>query len=86
VARAAKRSEETVGDNEAFVTLMQLAREDPQVGQVLQSILARPALQRKALVKALVDDMTRRAAPADFVQAIAALLDDEAARKAAEII
>ena len=83
---ASKKQDNTVGDNETFVTLIQLAREDPQVGQTLRSILAQPPLQRKALVKALVDDMSRQSAPADFVQAIAALLDDEVARKAAEII
>ena len=83
---ASKKQGNTVGDNETFVTLIQLARQDPQVGGTLRTILAQPALQRKALVKALVDDMSRRSAPADFVQAIAALLDDEVARKAAQII
>ena len=86
MVRSAKRSGKTVGDNDTFVTLIQLAREDPQIGLVLKSILAQPALKRKSLVKALVDDMTRQSAPADFIQAIAALLDDEVARKAAEII
>jgi hypothetical protein len=86
LVRPAKENGKTVGENDTFVTLIQLARQDPQVGLVLKSILAQPALKRISMVKALVDEMARRSAPADFVGAIAALLDDEVARKAAEML
>jgi hypothetical protein len=75
----------TIADNDTFVTLIQLAREDAEIRKTIQAILSQPPL-RKAMVKALIDDMTRRSAPVDFVTAVAALLDDEIARRAGEII
>jgi hypothetical protein len=75
-----------IGDNEAFVTLMRVAQEDPAVKRTLTAILAMDAFQRKSMLNTLIQDMKLKGAARDFVSAIETLLDDDVAERAVEVI
>ena len=81
-----KKTPKTVGDNEVFVTLIRVAQEDADVRRTLIGILKQPPFHRKSMLNTLIQTMKAQRAPAEFVAAIAALLDDEVAQKAAEVI
>lgn len=75
-----------VSDNETFVTLIQLAQEDEGIRRTLIAILSQDEFNRKSMLNTLIQEMKLKSAPADFVGAIGALLDDDVARKASEMI
>jgi hypothetical protein len=76
----------SVGDNASFVTMILAAREDPAIRAALEAILALPTSQRRSFINTLTADMKKGAAPADFVEAIAYLQDDEVAQKVREAL
>jgi hypothetical protein len=76
----------SVGDNDRFVTMILAAREDATMKAALESILALPPALRKSFITTLTADMKRNRAPADFIEAIAYLQDDEVARKVCEAL
>lgn len=66
-------STESVGDNEAFVKLIQVAKEDSNINKTLISILSMDPFQRKSAIGSLIEDMQLKGAPKKFVAAIANL-------------
>jgi len=78
--------QKSVGDNETFVTLIRVAQEDPEVRKTLAGILGQSPFHRKSLLNTLIQEMKLKGAPADFVFAIGALLDEAVAQQAAELI
>ncbi len=62
------------------------ARENAAMNETLKAILALPLSQRKSLINTLTADMKKKAAPADFIEAIAYLQDDEVAQKVREAL
>jgi hypothetical protein len=81
-----RRSKQTVGDNEAFVTLVSAAREDRDLQRTLSRILSLPTFQRNSILSSMIQEMVLRAEEADLIAAVSALLDDDVAAKAAELI
>lgn len=81
-----RRKPKTVGDDEVFVTLLRVAQEDAGVRRTLSGLLKHPAFHRRSLLNTLIHTMKLQGAPADFVAAISALLDDKVAEKSAELI
>ena len=81
-----RRSKPTVGDNPAFVTLMAVVREDPELSRSLSMVLSLPSFQRQSLLNSMIQEMTMRSEQADLIAAVSALLDDAVAAKAAEMI
>ena len=75
-------STESVGDNEAFVKLIQVAKEDSNINKTLISIISMDPFQRKSAIGSLIEDMQLKGAPKKFVAAIANLRDDEVADRA----
>ena len=75
-------STESVGDNEAFVKLIQVAKEDSNINKTLISILSMDPFQRKSAIGSLIEDMQLKGAPKKFVAAIANLRDDKVADRA----
>jgi len=71
----------TVADNETFVTLIRVAREEPEVRKTLAAILGQPAFHRKSLLNSLIEEMRLKGAPVAFVSALGALLDDGVAER-----
>ena len=76
----------TVGEVEGFVNMLLAACESRKVNDQLEKLLAMPDEKRRATVHAWVSDLLIAKAPAEFVQAIACLLDDRVAEKAYEVI
>jgi len=75
-----------VGDNQAFVTLVDAAREDRELARRVSAILRLPSFQRHSLLNSMVQEMTLRSEKADLIAAVSALLDDGVAEKVAELI
>jgi hypothetical protein len=77
---------ETAGDNHSFVTLMLVAQEEPEIRDTLAAILCQPSARRKYELHKLIGSMKAQGADADFVSAIEALLDDQVAETAYELV
>lgn len=75
-----------VADQELFVSLVQTAKEDEAIRSRLRAILRQSAFHRKSMLNTLIAELKIQSAPAEFVQAIACLLDDDVARKARELL
>ena len=73
-------------DNELFVALVRVAREDAQIRKTVLAILALPALQRKSLLGSVVRDMTLQGEPRDLIAAVEALRDSDVAEKVREVL
>ncbi len=80
------KSKKSVGDNDAFVTLVKVAQNDPEVHATLVAILGQPPFHRKSLLNRLIQDMRVKGAPRNLISAIAELLDDSVAEKVADVI
>lgn len=76
----------TVGDNDSFVTLMLVAQEYPEIRNTLVALLVQPSSRRKYELQKLIASIRAQGAAADFVLAMTALLDDQVADDAYELI
>jgi hypothetical protein len=81
-----KKKARTVGDDETFVSLMRVAQEDPDIRRVIVGILAQSPFNRQSMLNTLIAEMKLKSAPVDFIRAIASLLDDDVAIKAARLL
>ena len=81
-----RKSGQSIAENEAFVTLIQVAQEDPDVKEQLSAILRLDDFNRKSALNTFLQEMQLKRAPREFVSAIASLLDDEVAEKALEML
>jgi len=73
-------------DDETFVSLIQLAREDSEMGQTLQGLLGLDDFNRKSLLGSWIEEARLRGAPEEFVRALGYLRDDDIARQARELL
>jgi hypothetical protein len=80
------KRKQSVADNDAFVTLIRVGQDDPEIHQTLVPILRQPPFHRKSLLNTLLQDMRAQGAPKNLISAIAELLDDAVAEKVAEAI
>jgi hypothetical protein len=76
----------TVGEIDAFITMLRVACDDKNVYARLERILSMPDQKRQALVHTWINDMLIGQAPKNLIQAIACLLNDDVAEKAYEVI
>ena len=75
-----------VSQDDTFITLIQVAREDPEVGMNLKRILSLDGKRRKIFITSWLEDMKHQGAPADFMAAVSYLIDDDIAEKALALI
>ena len=75
-----------MGDNETFVHLIQIAREETEIRRQMLGILSLDAFNRKSALNIFIQEMNPKDAPREFVSAISSLLDDGVARRALEIL
>lgn len=80
------KRKKTVGDNDAFVTLVRVAQDDPEIRATLVGILRQPPFHRKSLLNSLIQDMRAQGAPASLISALGELLDDAVAEKVTDAI
>ena len=76
----------SVGDVAGFITLLRAACDDKSMNDALDKLLSMPDERRKAFVHSWVSDLLVKQAPANFVEAIACLLDDAVAEQAYQVI
>ncbi|TAN41806.1 MAG: hypothetical protein EPN22_14165 [Nitrospirae bacterium] len=81
-----KRHDDIEGVNDTFVTLIRVAQEDDGVRKTLMTILSLPPFHRKSMLNTMINEMKMKSSPADFVAAIACLLDDEIAERAIGVL
>jgi len=81
-----RRPEKTVGDNETFVTLIRVAQEKPEARKTFGGILRQSPFHRQSMLNTLIEEMKLKGAPAEFVSALSALLNDDVADRAMEMI
>ncbi len=75
-----------IPQNEPLVTLVRVAQENGEVRAWLSGLLALDDFNRKSAVQTLLANLRLQQAPGDFIEAVAALLDDGVARRAAELL
>ena len=75
-----------VVDNEKFITLMKLAREEPDVRKRLKVICSLDSFNRRSVLNTWLDDLKLQGAPGDYIEALSFFLDDHVAEKALELI
>ena len=80
------KAKNTVGQIDAFITLMRVVQENPDIRKTLAVILHQPPFHRKSLLNTLIREITLKGAPADFISALNELLNDDVAEKLAELI
>jgi hypothetical protein len=76
----------TFGDVEGFINMLLAACEDEGMNETLQILLSQPDERRRAIVHRLLERLRERAAPASLIDAMACLLDDDAAERAYQVI
>lgn len=81
-----RKKPKTIAGNDVLVALLRVAQEDADVRRTLTGLLRLPPFHRKSMLNTLIQTMKLQHAPKDFVAAIAALLNDDVAQKAAETI
>jgi|GEM_PF-1338794 len=84
--RKNRMADKTVADQKVFVSLIRTAQEDAALRSRLRMILAQPPFHRRSLLNTLLEELKLQSAPADFVRAIACLLEDDVASKARELL
>lgn len=82
----AKKDRRPVAENEKFITLIQVSRDDPELRQALKSILSLNDFNRKSFLNTHLEELKFKKAPKGFIDALSCLLDDDVARQALEII
>jgi len=75
-----------LGTAEPLVGLIETTREDKSFRQEISAILRLPPFHRHTFLNGWIEEARRRAAPAEFVAALSALLDDDIAAKARQLI
>jgi hypothetical protein len=81
-----QKTNPSVGANEAFVTMMGVAKEDAEIKMQLITILSQNRFNRASILNSYIEDLRLQKAPKEFIAAIACLLDDRIAAKALEIL
>jgi hypothetical protein len=81
-----KKQDQSPGDNETFVRLIQLAQEDSQIGDQLRALLSVDEFNRQSVIRSMLDEMRLDNAPAELISAFACLLDDRIADKAIKVL
>jgi hypothetical protein len=75
-----------ITQNEDFLRLVQVVKEEPQIRQTLKSILGLDNFNRKSALNTWLEELTLKQAPKKFISALSCLLDDDIARKTLDII
>ncbi len=81
-----KKQPRPAADNETFVRLIQVARENPAIRNRLKTILSLETFHRKSALNTFIEEMRLKGAPQEFVSAIACFLDNVVANKALRIL
>jgi hypothetical protein len=76
----------TFGEVDGFITMLLAACEDRGMNETLEMLLSQPDAIRRSVVYRLLERLKENHAPRQLIEAVACLLDDQAAEKAYEVI
>ena len=76
----------SVAEDETFIRLIQVAQEDPEIGNRLKSILSQDDFNRRSLINTWIEELKLQKAPSDFIQALSHFLDESVAQSALELL
>ena len=85
ISRVKVRFEQTSVE-EPFVTLIQVAKESPDIRNTLLSILQEDEFHRTSMINTLMEEMRYKGAPDALITAMSSLLDHRVAQKAYELL
>ena len=85
IARLKNKSED-IFIEEPFITLIQVAKETPDIKNTLLSILREDEFHRSSMINTLMEEMRYKGAPDALITAMASLLDHRVAQKALELL
>lgn len=72
--------------DEVFVNLIRVAQEDPKIHTFINEVVSMREFDRLSLINTFIKEMALKGAPAEFIQAIAALRDTDLAEKIKELL
>jgi hypothetical protein len=81
-----KKQQSTVNVEEAVATLLRLAKDDELIESTLKVILSKNATLVKPLTNTWIDDLKKKNASEELVQAATSLLDFNVAKKVREAL
>jgi len=82
-----KRKKATrVSENEDFITLIRVAREDPEVCKSLKAVLSLDSFNRLSLLNTWLEQMQFQNAPPELIQAVSGLTDYDVAGRALKVL
>ena len=81
-----ENQKKNIVDNESFILLIQLAKENKKIKDRILMILKLDSFNRISLLNTFISEMSLKGAPKDFVEAFAYLKDDTIANEAIKII
>jgi len=76
----------SAGDDETFIRLIQIARDNPEIREKILGILYMDPFNRKSALNTFIEQMRLKGAPREFVSAVACFLDDQVAESALSIL
>ena len=85
ISRVKIRSEQTPIE-EPFITLIQVAKETPDIRNTLLSLLKENEFHRTSMLNTLMEEMRYKGAPDALITAMSSLLDHRVAQKAYELL
>lgn len=80
------KKDASVADEETFVRLIQVAREDPAIRDQLRALLSLDDFNRQSAIRSMLEEMRLNRAPGELISAFACLLDRQIAEKAMEVL
>ena len=86
IMRLFTKKPRSAGDDETFVRLIQIARENPEIREKILGILCMDPFNRKSALNMFIEQMRLKGAPRDFISAVGCFLDDQVAEKALTIL
>jgi len=81
-----RKRKKFAGQNDPFITLIRVVQENTEIRERLFTILTLDKFNRESILNSYLEEMRLKQAPAEFISAIACLLDDDIAQKALEIL
>jgi hypothetical protein len=72
--------------NAEFITLIQVASENREMGKRLKAILSMDSFNRKSMLNTWIEELRMKQAPASLITSLAFLLDDKIAETAFAVI
>ena len=76
----------TLGDNQAFVTIMRVARKDEEIKKQLMNILEQDPARRKTFLNGLIQRVNDQPGSGEMVEALTYLADDAVAATAYKML